>query len=114
MQDLLATALDAPTGKRSLDVPTRRLRGSCARRDAWQRLGDGACSRHATAPVRAMRRRLFVVMFTPRLGAAHAAPWRLQPCARRTLAPAHAAAARYSSAAWALAPVQRRIKGRGG
>jgi hypothetical protein len=90
VQDLLATALarDAPTGKRSLDVPIRRLRGACARRDAWQRLGDGACSRHATAPVRGHVRAAPPCMRAPRLGAccpARAAPWRLRPCARLRL-----------------------------
>ncbi len=81
MQDLLATALDAPTGKRSLDVPTRRLRGACARRDAWQRLSDGACSRHAMAPVCGYLRAALRHLRALRLGAccpARAAPWRLR------------------------------------
>jgi hypothetical protein len=65
---------------------------------------DGACSRHATASVRAMRRRLFVVMFAPRLGA----------CARRALAPAALRAPRLGACTRRCRALQRRLSPRAG
>ncbi len=63
------------------------LRGACARRDAWRRLSGGSRG---------------------------AAPWHLRaPRLGGSAAPSHAAAARCGAAS-APAPVQRRIKGRGG
>ncbi len=107
MQDLLATALDAPTGKRTLDASTRRLRSACERRDAWRT--DGACLRHATAPVRGHVRAAPLCMRALRHGACgptRAAPWRLHaPRLRRACARRCRALRRR---------LGRQIKGRGG
>jgi hypothetical protein len=49
VQDLLATALDAPTDWQAAPGCAHRLHGACARRDAWRRLSGDAC---AAAPAR--------------------------------------------------------------
>jgi hypothetical protein len=83
-----------------------RLRCACAQRDVWRQLSGGYCvpwllGACATAPA-------------PRAGNIRAASRRLRaPRPGGSAAPAHAAAACCSSAS-APAPVQRRIKGRGG